>query len=135
MSPSGQMVYVTGLSHAIASGYDYATLAYNAATGTRVWLRRYSGRGSNYDAATSVAVGPGGARVYVTGVSADDYVTVGYGAASGARVWASRYDGPSGDLDYPTALAVSPTAGTVFVTGDSRGATSDFDFATVAYRG
>ena len=82
-----------------------------------------------------MAVGPGGGRVYVTGVSSDDYLTVGHNAATGAQAWASRYNGPSHDLDFATALAVSPTTGRVFVTGESRGAVSDFDYATVACRG
>jgi DNA-binding beta-propeller fold protein YncE len=135
VSPAGGLVYVTGLSYARASGYDYATIAYSAATGAEVWLRRYRGPGRSYDDATAVAVSPAGGRVYVTGVSSDDYVTVGYNATSGAQVWASRYNGPHGDLNDPTALAVSPTTGTIFVTGESRGATSGFDYATVAYRG
>jgi hypothetical protein len=56
LSPAGQVVYVTGFS-----GGDDATVAYGAATGVRRWIRRFPG------GAASLAVGPAGNVVYVTG--------------------------------------------------------------------
>ena len=55
-------MFVTGTSEGGTSQYDYATVAYSAATGTRLWARRYNGEGQGDDHAYSVAVsrtGPG----------------------------------------------------------------------------
>jgi hypothetical protein len=70
VSPGGRTVYVTGASFAGASsGNDFATVAYNAATGARRWARRYNGPGNGGDQATSVAVSPAGGTVFVAGPS------------------------------------------------------------------
>jgi len=125
-------VYVTGQSHGTV-GLDYATAAYNAATGAQLWVTRYNGPGGRSDAATSVAASPGGGTVYVTGQSQGtttnlDYATVAYNAATGARLWLMRYNGPANTYDAASSLAVSPTTGTVYVTGTEGDA-----YATVAY--
>jgi outer membrane protein assembly factor BamB len=104
--------------------------------GSQMWVARYHG----HDQGSSVAIGPDGDTVFVTGgsivpTSVNDYVTVAYNAATGAQEWAARYHGPSnGVANYsPSSVAVSPTGETVFVTGGSAGATSAKDYATVAY--
>src|SRR5262245_27627713 len=82
IGPDGSTVYVTGRSQATSGAYDYATIAYDAVTGKRRWVSRF-GSWSRDDQATSLAVGPAGARVYVTGSSVNpagdaDYATVAY---------------------------------------------------------
>jgi hypothetical protein len=70
-------VYVTGGSLTA----DYATVAYNAATGTQLWASIYHGN-ANDGGATGVAVNPAGTTVFVTGAAqtrtADDYTTIAY---------------------------------------------------------
>ena len=138
-SPTGQEVFVTGFSTGTTTGEDYATIAYNAATGAQQWVKRYNGTGRD-DLATSVAVSPGGATVYVTGYSQDTndelgYATVAYDAATGAQQWASRHDGTGTGGGDAFSVAVSST-GTVFVTGVFRpGTNSPDEYATIAYHG
>jgi outer membrane protein assembly factor BamB len=76
-------VSVTGASfNGARSGNDFATVAYNAATGAQLWVRRYNGPGSGADQATSVAVSPGSGTVFVggpsLGTSGLDYAAIAY---------------------------------------------------------
>src|SRR5205809_6949408 len=49
VSPDGSKVFVTGFSHQRANGDDYLTVAYDAASGTPLWLKRFNGKGNDYD--------------------------------------------------------------------------------------
>jgi DNA-binding beta-propeller fold protein YncE len=134
VSPDGKRVYVTGWSPDTKESY-YTTVAYNAGSGTRLWVARYIGPDHGDDTPSAMAVSPDGSKVYVTGAdgySIYDYATIAYNAATGARLWVRRYNGPGNGSDYATSLAVSP-AGTIVVTGVSQGAASDKDYATIAY--
>src|SRR5262249_22087895 len=144
VSPGGGGVYVPGTSHDATGHSDYATVAYNAATGATLWGKRYNGPAGGYDNATSVAVSPGGGTVYVTGDSAGatsgpDYLTAAYDAATGATPRVRRYHRPANSSDYATSVAVSPSTGTVFVTGESTGAPTGSGVpsgcVTIAYSG
>jgi hypothetical protein len=143
VSPDGSRVFVTGwITETTPLHEDYATVAYDASTGARLWLRYYNGPGNGRDIGRSVAVSPDGAVVFITGGSAgtdsdcpcgDDYATLAYSASTGKTLWVSRYNGPGNAQDDPTAIATSPDGSTVFVTGNSGGATSGGDYTTVAY--
>jgi len=66
VSPDGSRVFVTGVSLGNTTSYDYVTAAYDASTGTRLWLRRYNGLANGRDFGESVAVSPDGKKVFVT---------------------------------------------------------------------
>jgi outer membrane protein assembly factor BamB len=145
VSPDGKTVFITGTRYRSGSGSDYLTVAYRAATGAQLWVRRYHGRSSGFNAAASVAVSPSGRTVFVTGTSNRgrkgnsnlDYATVAYRAATGARLWVSRYNGPPDGNDSAAAVVPSPDGRMVFVTGSSaqrKGRLRNGDYATVAYR-
>ncbi|HEY2443473.1 MAG TPA: PQQ-binding-like beta-propeller repeat protein [Streptosporangiaceae bacterium] len=136
VSPDGSTVFVTGISANTADTVSaYATLAYSAATGARLWTALYQGPGMR-NTAIALAVSPDGSTVFVTGTSAtghtDAYATVAYDAATGAARWTARYHpGPGGSL--ATAVAVSPDGTQVFVTGYSFQTAGPSDYATVDY--
>jgi PQQ-like domain len=136
VSPSGSLIFVTGFSDmgAVAGSWDYATAAYDAATGTRLWASRYDGPGRGVDQANDLGVSPDGTTVYVTGYSNGttpydyDFATIAYSASNGAVLWISRYE-----TGYAAAhaLAVSPDGSAVIVTGEGSGTGSDM--TTIAY--
>jgi hypothetical protein len=133
VSPDGTQVFVGGSAVGPTGNEDYATVAYDATTGARVWSTRYNGPGDNVDAVHAVAVSPDGSLVFVTGVvrmTTEDYGTVAYDASSGAQVWATNYDSPRGADDVANDLAVSHDGSTVYVTGSSN---SGRRMGTVAY--
>ncbi|HEX9519805.1 MAG TPA: hypothetical protein VF940_26965, partial [Streptosporangiaceae bacterium] len=82
VSPAGGTVYVTGGDTGTSGSDDYATIAYDATTGARLWVARYNGPvGQN--GANALAVSPHSGTVYVTGQSLGtnsgyDYATVAY---------------------------------------------------------
>jgi hypothetical protein len=134
-SPDGSKVFVTGESVGVATHEDYATVAYNARTGARLWIQRYNGPGDGYDLAHSIAVSPDGRTAFVTGTASDsaDYTTIAYDTSTGARRWLRRYSGLAGFANEARSVAVSPDGSSVFVTGQSAGADFTTDYATVAY--
>lgn len=140
VSPDGSKVFITGWSEGVTTSWDYATVAYRARTGTRLWVQRYDGGASQFDGASSVVVSEDGTRIYVTGASEtgplanQDYATIAYGASKGKELWVARYDGPAKDRDGASSIAISPDGSVVYVTGASRGVVTGFtDYATVAY--
>ena len=122
VNPDGSAVYVTGLDTPPGSQDIWATLAYDAGTGARRWLR-YDRRAGDYGIfPQSIAVSPDGSAVYVTGrgvsgTGKGDFTTFDYSAATGATVWTQRYGGRSGGNGGAAFDGVSPDGSTVFVTG------------------
>src|SRR5262249_52343533 len=92
VSPDGTRRFVTGWSSTLATGFDYATVAYDAATGSQVWVARYDGPVNKDDSPTGLGVSPDGTKVFVTGGSVgsdgnNDFTTIAYDAASGDQLW------------------------------------------------
>jgi DNA-binding beta-propeller fold protein YncE len=132
VSPDGSRVYVT--SAAGQHGYeDVIVIAFDASTGRREAVARYSTPGRAQDVAYAIGVSPDGSRVFVTGEGAAQYLTLAYSADLSSRLWASAYRGPDGTTDVAHALAVSPDGTVVAVTGYSTGIQGRIEYGTVAY--
>jgi DNA-binding beta-propeller fold protein YncE len=131
VSPDGATVFATG-SLTTADGASYGTVAYNAATGTKLWLTLYQSPAVTTlnDFAASIAVSPDGSAVFVTGAANSRYGTVAYVASTGAQEWVDLYH-PG--ISAARSVAVSPDGSTVFVTGVSAAAHTSSQVATIAY--
>jgi DNA-binding beta-propeller fold protein YncE len=147
VSPDGSTVFVTGDGTNPTPGapYDYATVAYDAATGTTLWYSTWNGTSNMNDYARAITVTPDGSRVVVTGYNQvpaynDEYVTIAYQATTGAQLWVSRFNAVEGQTyspDQAYSMAMSPDGSFVAVTGaggilQSNGTPSS-EFATIAY--
>ena len=134
MSPDGSRVFVTGGRAAPLDSDpthpDFVTIAYDPATGMRLWERRYPYLSKFYMGSTPVlAVSPDGTKVFVTGSITRtrldfDYVTIAYDALSGAKLWQRRYRGHGRSTEQAFGVAVSPDGTKVAETGESDGDTS-----------
>ncbi len=107
VSPDGSRVFVTGSSEGDGTNRDWATVAYNAATGQQLWVRRYNGPGNAGDDPAGIVAAPDGTAVFVTGLSQGagsgrDYTTIAYDAATGKQLWTGTSIGRSSEADYAT---------------------------------
>jgi len=132
VSPDSQTVFVTGQSFT-SSAYAYATIAYAASDGTRLW-RTVSDGIFQQDA---MALSPDGTRVFITGgiqtANNKDFETIALDASTGAQVWEETFNGDADGDDVAMAIGVGPSGSKVFVTGRSDGATTLGNYVTIAY--
>jgi WD40 repeat protein len=139
VSPDGSRVFVVGSTYGRQDGKvsrDYLTLAYDAATGSRIWKKRYTHPvGYSEDLAAALGLSPDGSTVFVTGASDDgvwtDYATVAYKASTGHHLWTARYGRPAEDA--ARTLSVSPDGSRVFVSGFSISTGTSRDIVTIGY--
>jgi WD40 repeat protein len=138
VSPDGSTVFVTGLSYGRGLNGDFVTIAFDASTGARRWIKRYDGSAHDFDSGRDLVVSPDGSTVFVTGSTngyeaSADYAAIAYDTATGALRWIARYDG-HGAEDTPSAIGVSPDGSAVFVSGtsDRSDVPFDSDVATLA---
>jgi len=136
VAPDGTRVYVTGWSDdGLPQGFDFATIAYDVATGNEDWQAKYDSPGPGVDYAYSLAVSPDGSHVYVSGSGGypySEFLTVDYAAANGAQLSVFQYVDPSSTYDFAFASAVSPLGTMLFQTGETFVDGQD-DFLTVAF--
>ena len=122
VAPDGS-VYVTGSTSSfgtgVAEGDSDAFLLKYAPDGTILWQRTYgTGRSEPFlaasEVATDVAVGAGGAAVYVTGFTATGHAFLLRFDAGGNLVWQAAWGGDGFELPEAVALADD---GSVYITG------------------
>jgi hypothetical protein len=160
--PGGSSVFVAG-SAAVTTGeglaQDFLVISYNAATGTRRWVRLWDGPSNQSDVARAIAVTPDGSELVVTGetqvsvaalgestLARSDFATIGLDAGSGALKWWARYDYPgipsypspvvgipSGTWNAEPRLAIVPDGSRAILAGGSLGLDGQYDYATMSY--
>jgi hypothetical protein len=126
---------------------DYATVAYDGATGEQLWASRYSGpAGSGLHFGTTIATSPVSHVAVVSGQSDGgghdyDWATLAYDTATGAQRWVQRLSTPQIQLEFATDSAITRDGTTAVLTGVSGGdnptAYRDFNRSpgvTVGYR-
>lgn len=74
VSPNGSEVFVTGERSEQAGGL-FGTVAYGAATGTRLWLASYGGTSGS---PAAITVSPDSATVFITGTGPASMTTLAY---------------------------------------------------------
>jgi PQQ-like domain/Dockerin type I domain len=127
-SPDGSLVFVTGESAGAGGAADYATLCYDAVTGTQRWVARYDN--GDLDEPLYLSVSPTGDRVAVTGFSVNpvegigftplrDAATIVYDAATGVQIWLARHS----EIDGAAAsrVAFSRDGARLYVSGLENG--------------
>ncbi len=129
VSPDGKTVVVSGAQddNGIAgnpSTVDAVAVAYDAATGERLWVGTYDS--GAYDNALDAEFAPDGSRLYLTGISRGaggppaedfDHITIALDTSTGEQLWTAREAAPGEGYDYSLALAVSPDGKLVASTG------------------
>lgn len=137
VSPDGSRVVATGYSIGSGTLADWATVAYDAVTGSALWTARHDGPGHAEDAAFALAFSPSGSAVFVAGFEhnssalQEDAVVAAYDSQTGRELWVARYGGPAARDDR--FVAVSALGNRVFVTGFSQAASGLPDYVTAAY--
>ena len=117
VSPDSSKVFVTGGSVGSTGTNDYATVAYDASTGAKLWVKRYDGKGKVVnDTAHALGVSPDGSKLFVTGESAEstgsyDYATIALDANSGPDYGYSISRARAGSATplMPVPLGSAPT--------------------------
>jgi outer membrane protein assembly factor BamB len=131
VAADGSTVYVTGRSELDTP--DFATVAFDAATGAELWSQPFDG--GRRDHAAAAVESPDGTALYVTGPSVHNslnFLTIAYNAATGDPMWVNEYDSPAHRPDVPASIAVAPDGSTVFVSGSSGQQHKTPDYRTVA---
>ena len=126
VGPNGAHVYITGSrtgKQGINDFWDYLTLSYSTANGSKQWSAAYNGPAHRGDTAEGIGVSPDNALVYVTGTSAAagdarDFATIAYSAADGSQQWVSRFT--TGADNFASNLVVNPNGSRVYVAGTAR---------------
>jgi DNA-binding beta-propeller fold protein YncE len=138
LSPDDRVVYVTG-QFCLPNACDIGTIAYDAASGAKLWRALGSGVSrAPYAGPRDIAVTPDGSEVLVTGFAqfqGDEtmpnicntcvayYVTLAYDSSNGHVLWARTYRGPlrsdQQNFAQTYAIAVSPDGSTAYVTGSA----------------
>jgi DNA-binding beta-propeller fold protein YncE len=119
LSPDGSRLFVTGTAYSTCCQQHLVTIAYDAASGARLWTARGPATGAG---PLTIAASPDGSAVFVA--SDAQFAIVSYDAASGVQLWVATYQAGAA----PQWMALSPNGSRLFTIGGVG------EYVTVAYR-
>lgn len=129
-SPDGALVYAAGYLDNTGTSRDMAVVAFDAATGARVWTSTYTGTvATSQDQAAALVVA--GSRVVATGMSRNDFATAAFHASNGTRAWATHVAAASSFGG--AGIAASPDGTRVYVAGGIGTPSGFTQMLTLAY--
>lgn len=124
----GSRVLVTGTGERAAGVFEVITVAHDAATGMRTWVRR------GPDGAGHALAGGSDGRAYLAGQSGGDFLAVALDVATAATQWTATYDGPGpGGEDGAYLVTLSPDGSRVYVGGAAFDDSTGYDPTVLAY--
>jgi WD40 repeat protein len=135
VAPDGSRVFVTGMTNDFGGQQGWATIAYDAHSGERLWLTRVKYPGPYLiRGPAAIAVTPDGSSVMLTGRFADRdgrpaWATLAYDTGTGASRWEQYFEVSSAS---GTAMALSPDGQTTYVAGYA-GPDVFYDYVVLAY--
>ncbi len=137
LSADGSTVFITGIDVSNGPQNDHVTTAFDAASGSELWVQHYDDPWGYAAGAAAITVSPDSSEVFVTGFSDSktgfgypNITTVAYDAHTGAQLWSARFSRPGEGV----FVAVSPDGSRVFVTGLSCILPTCWNqFTTIAY--
>jgi hypothetical protein len=155
IDPADSRLFAVSIVPFQSNGTQFATTAYDAATGQNLWIARHKGDyADGIDIPTGIAAGPEitlangsrQARVYVTGLVTNtgfgdyDFGTIAYDAATGEQLFDARYGTDRDERAW--AITVSADGSRVYMAGRNgppyNGGASGggaFDLMTISYDG
>lgn len=145
VTPDGRTLLVTGQSYGpkgsdgFTTSYDWATQAYDAATGSLLWTTRTDLGLHESDQPYAMAISPDGAFVALTGKTSNTTVngvqmtTLVLDVATGAEAWRVHFNDWSNRYDQGAAIAISPDSQTVYAAGEGYNSTTRVDSVVLAY--
>jgi outer membrane protein assembly factor BamB len=120
VSPDGSALFLTGGQRKAHGRADTgATLAYNTATGAKLWQANYNPGGLSTSSFSAIAVSPDSSTVFAAGITQpkvdgpSSVVVAAYDAATGVARWTDT----TAIAGEGTSIAVSPGGSAVYVTG------------------
>ncbi len=137
VSPDGSTVFAAGDSQLPPYGpSNYAVVAIDAASGRRLWARRYDPARGHRAYAQDLEVSRDGSSIYLTGYAVSgsriEFATVAFGAQTGSPLWVARFGSPDYVVAEGYAEALSPDGKRLYVTGLVTQGFSD-GYATLSY--
>jgi DNA-binding beta-propeller fold protein YncE len=130
VSPDGSKVFVTGYVTNTGGVHVEATVAYDTATGARLWVAQHIPVLRLTDVSpVAVAVSPDGSRVFVL---SNDYTAQAYDTATGNVAWSAIATGLH-DFSFARAGAMSPDGSRLFLTGQGVTSANRTEFQTASF--
>ncbi|MFM7225138.1 MAG: hypothetical protein ACKO1Y_06870, partial [Actinomycetota bacterium] len=137
VSPDGSKIFAVGGTTTGSGTSAILVVSLAAPSGTPQWTVRRAATAPGFAQGNALSVGPGGARIFVTGTDqratgARDWIVLAYRVTDGTTAWVRHFGGTANENDTARASAIRPDGTRLFVTGSVKNTGTDYDGRTVA---